>query len=135
MTNALIRQGFETRLKTWADALTPALPIAWQNVPFVAPEGRYARAFLMPSDTERLFVDGTGRQYRGVFQVSFVMVIGAGAAGGQALAASLDAAFSVSITQGGLRIYLLTPFSEQQAMQEDGRWVLPVSATYEALAT
>lgn len=135
MSQALIRRAFETTLKTWADALTPALPVAWENVPFTPPDGRYARAFLLPADTERLFLEGTGREYRGVFQVSLVMTLGSGAAAAESLLASLDAAFSVTITSGGLRVYLLTPFSASSPQPEEGRWVMPVSATYEALST
>lgn len=135
MTQALIRKGFEVSLKTWADALTPALPIAWENVPFVPPVGRYARAFLLPADTESLFFDGTGREYTGVFQVSLAMTIGAGAAAAETLIASLAAYFSVSFTSSGLRITMLRPFSASSPIQEPDRWVIPCSAAYKAVST
>ena len=132
MTQALVRRAFETTLKTWADAQTPALPVTWENRAFEPPTGRYARAFLLPADTESLFLDGTGREYLGVFQVSLVMTIGAGAAAAETLLASLDVAFPLSVTYGGLRVSLIRPFSASSPILEPDRWVVPCSCSYKA---
>lgn len=132
MTQALIRAGFETALKTWADAQTPAIPIAWPNVAFEPPAGRYLRAQLLPAQTKKLTLDGSGRTYRGVFQVLFSMPPGTGAGSVESLAASLDAAFADSFTHGGLRIYLLSPISLAPAIPDPARYLVPVSADYRA---
>lgn len=132
MSHALIRSGFETVLKAWADAQTPAIPIAWPNVAFTPPAGRYLRALLIPASTKKLTFDGAGRTYRGLFQVSFCMPIGVGAGAVETLAASLDAAFTDSFVSGSLRVYLLEPFSMAPALQEPDRYMVPVSATYRA---
>lgn len=134
MSEALIRKAFESTLKTWADAQTPAIPVAWENVSFTPPAGRYARAFVLPSTKERLFLEGGGRMWKGLFQVSLCMTQGAGAGGAEALVASLDTAFASDITVSGLRVYLISPMSQSLPIQEPDRFVIPVTARYEAVA-
>jgi hypothetical protein len=53
MSNAKIRAELETRLKTWADAQTPKIPIAFQNVAFTKPAdgSPYMEPILMPNAT------------------------------------------------------------------------------------
>ena len=132
MSQATIRAGFETRLKTWADAQTPAIPIAWQNVNFAPPVSgaRYVRAFLLPAATQVLSLDGICKTWKGVFQVSFCVPIGVGSGTVESLAASLGAVFSASFVHGGLRIYLIEPFSMASAINEPDRYVVPLSASY-----
>ena len=132
MTHALIRAGFEGALKTWADAQTPAIPVAWPNTVFDPPTGRYIRADLLPARTKRLFLDGSGREWKGVFQALFYMPQGTGAGTVESLAASLDAAFAASFTSGGVRIHLLEPFCIAAALPHTERYVVPVSAEYQA---
>lgn len=132
MSQTIIRAGFETRLKTWADARTPAIPIAWENVPFTPPAGRYVRAFLLPARTQSVTLAKTDREYKGIFQVSFCMPLGTGAGTFESLLSSLDSAFSVVFTQTFVDIYLLSPFSAAPAIQEADRYVIPVSAEYQA---
>lgn len=132
MTQAIIRKGFESRLKAWADAQTPAIPVAWQNVAFTPPAGRYARAFLLPNPTRSETLEKEHRRYEGVFQVSLCMTIGTGASVAEALTASLDAHFDAYFMQDSLRIYLLTPMSAAPALQDGDRYVVPVSASYRA---
>jgi hypothetical protein len=135
MSDALIAQAFETTLKTWADAQTPAIPVAWENVAFTPPAGRYIRAFLLPNKAKSLFLDGSGRTRVGLFQVNLHMPIGTGAAAARTIAAAIDAAFAVTITAGGLRIWLLSPMSAAPAIPQPDRFVVPVSAEYKAFAT
>jgi hypothetical protein len=132
MSQAIIRAGFETALKAWADAQTPAIPVAWQNVTFNPPTGRYVEAQLIPAPAKKLTLDGIGRTYRGIFQVTFRMPIGTGAGTVESLAASLDAAFADSFTHDGLRIYLLSPISLAPPLPAPDRYVVPASAEYRA---
>lgn len=133
MSQALIRSAFETRLKTWADGRTPALPVAWENREFAVPNdgARYCRAFLLPARTQSETLARTDRAYRGIFQVSFYMPIGPGAGAGEALAASLDEAFAHTFTQSSIRVWLRAPFSAAAPLQLQDRFVIPVSAPYE----
>jgi hypothetical protein len=130
MGQETIRKGFETRLKAWADAQTPAIPVAWPNVPFTPPAGRYLRAFVLPAQTQYLSLDGICRTWRGIFQVSFCMPLGTGAGTVEGLVASLDAYFAQTFVQDAQRIYLLEPLSAAPAITEPDRYVVPVSASY-----
>lgn len=135
MSDATIAKAFEATLKTWADAQTPAIPVAWENVEFNPPAGRYLRAKLLPNEAKSLFLDGSGRTRVGIFQVDLCMPIGTGAGSSRMLAASLDGAFAVTLVQDGLRIWLVSPMSAAQGIPVGDRFIVPVSAHYKALAT
>lgn len=135
MSDALIAQAFETTLKAWADAQTPAIPVAWENVAFNPPEGRYVRAHLIPAEARHLYFDGTGRTRKGIFQVDLCMPVGTGAGAARTLVDSLDAAFAITLTAGGLRVWLLRPFSAAPPISKPDRFIVPVSAQYSAFAS
>lgn len=134
MSDALIRAAFESRLATWAAAQTPAIPVAFENVAFTPPAGRYLRAFILPATTISLTLDRLHRQRKGVFQVSIVMPIGTGPGAAQTIAAALDTLFPLTtpMVQGSQRIHLITPMSAGPAIQESDRYTVPVSAQYQA---
>jgi hypothetical protein len=132
MTQAIIRAAFETRLDAWATA--NGLTVAWENRAFSPPATAYARAKLLPARTDDLFFDGTGRDASGLFEVALYMPLGGGPGAGEALVASLDAAFAVSFTQSGLRVTLLTPMSAAAGVQVANRFVIPVSAEYRVVS-
>lgn len=130
MTQAIIRKAFETRLKTWADALSPVMPIAWQNKAFSPPVGRYARAFLIPAPTEARYLLPDDRTYSGIFQVTLCMPLDTGSSAMETLVASLAAAFPHTFTQDSTTIWLTKPFSAAPALPDDARYIVPVSAPY-----
>jgi len=134
MSDATIAKAFETTLKTWADAQTPSIPVAWENVEFNPPAGRYVRAKLLPNETQSTFLDGSGRTRVGIFQVDLTMPIGTGAGSARTLAASLDAAFAVTMVQDGLRIWLTSPMSAASGITHGDRFIVPVSGHYKAFA-
>lgn len=133
MTQALVRKGFETALKAWAAAQTPAIPIAWENVAFSPPEGRYIRAFVLPADTGSIDLAGAHRVYAGVFQITLCLPAGTGPGQAETLLAALDALFPVAtpLIAGGLRIFFSPP-SAAAPLPEPGRYVVPVSIRYRA---
>lgn len=134
MTQARIRSAFESALNAWAEAQTPAIPVAWQNVKFTQPATRYLRAFVLPAETATYGIDGLSREYLGVFQVSIVLPSGQGAADGEAISEELDALFSPStaLTSGGLSVYITRPMSPSSPQQETDRFVVPCSLAYQA---
>lgn len=134
MSKARIRAAFEDRLTTWAAAQTPEIRIAWENIKFTPPEGRYGRANLLPARTVSRDLSGMAREYAGVFQVSLYMPIGSGPGSADALEASLDAAFPVEDTLGDdqFRIYITSPMSAAPALEDADRYVIPVSCMYRA---
>lgn len=134
MSQALIRQAFEVKLAAWAAAQTPAITVAYENVNFTIPTGRYVRAFVLPGESTNLDLECKARRYVGVFQVSLFMPIGVGAGAAGALVASLDTAFSpdTPLTAGGLEVWLTSPMSAGPAQQEADRFIVPVSCRYTA---
>ena len=136
MTTARIAAAFATRLATWAAARTPPLRIAPQNVTFTPPAGTYLRTYLMPARTDSRTLDRVHRGYRGVWQVSVVLAAGTGYGEGYAIAAELDALFPTQppyMVQSGLTVYVTQPMGAAAGLvDDDGRFVVPVSCTYEA---
>lgn len=132
MSDALIRRAFEATLKTWADAQTPAIPVAWENVEFSQPAGRYLRAFLLPATTTSADLGRVNRRYAGVFQISVVMPTGTGAGAASAIVASLAALFSPAapIVVSTLSVWPSQPLSAGPAIPEPDRFVIPCSVPY-----
>lgn len=134
MSDALVRAAFETRLLAWANAQTPAIPVAFENATFAPPPGRYVRCYVLPAPTACETWNGEHRRRMGVFQVSLCMPIGAGPGAAAALTASLDAAFTLAapMTQGSIKVFMLSPMSPAPALQEPDHFIVPVSCTYRA---
>lgn len=135
MSLQIIRTAFESRLKTWADAQVPPLPIAFENRTFTAPaNGRYLRAYLLPAKTNANFLEGTDREYLGVFQVSIVQPLNAGTASAQTIAIALDTLYPISFLEGSTRVYITSPMSAAVPIIEPDAYVLPVSCNFRCLA-
>lgn len=132
MSDALVRAAFETRIAAWAAAQSPPIPVAYENVTFTPPAGRYLRCWLLPVPTQAETFDGLGRLRRGIFQVDLCLPMGAGSGAAQALLSSLDAAFPLTgpMTQGGISVYLLTPLSGAAGRPDGDHYVVPVSCEY-----
>lgn len=129
MSHTLIRQAFEARLETWATA--NSVVVAWENVEFDPTTDQvYAQPFILPGATKDLFLDQTGRDFTGVFQVNLSMPLGTGAGAATALVDSLDAAIAGSFTQGSIRVTRLSPMSPAPPLPVANRYVVPVSADY-----
>lgn len=135
MTTARIRTAFETKIATWAAAQSPALTVAWENKAFTPPAGAYCRASLIPGRTASRDLGGLNRSYTGVFQVSLYLPTGTLSQPGAVLADSLDTAFPVEdpLIVGDLAIFLTSPMSPAAALEDAGRYVVPVSCTYTAV--
>lgn len=133
MSDETVRAAFETRLAAWAAAQTPPVPVAYENVEFDPPKGRYVRCYLIPAPAECQTLNGEHRRRMGVFQVSLCMPINTGPRAATKLVASLDAAFPVGpMAHDGLNVFVLSPMSVAPAIQEPDRYVVPVSCTYRA---
>jgi len=135
MSQSLIRAAFEQKLATWAAAQSPAIPVVYQGVKTPIPTGRYAACYLLPLPTASEFLERADRQYSGVFQVNLFIststTAAAGMAEGEALAASLDTAFGMRLTNGSLVINLTRPMSiDGPAVPDADRDVLSVSCAY-----
>lgn len=136
MTQARIRRAFETAIKAFADAQSPPLAIAFENVQTSQPDPNvaYLRTFLLPAETESGDVARVNRRWSGVFQVSLVMPAGKGPGPGEALLAALDSAFPLAtpLSAGGLTVWIVQPISASPAIPEPDRSVIPCSLRYVA---
>lgn len=137
MTQARIRQSFETALNTWASAQSPVMEIAWENVTFEPPRGRYVRAFLLPAETTSFDVLRATRSYKGLFQITLCMPRGVGMGAAEALIASLDAAMppGTPLTAGGLSVWITEPISAGPAIADADQVQIPLSLYYQAHST
>lgn len=134
MSNVIIRTAFESRLATWAAAQTPPLPIAYENRAFTPPaNNRYLRAYLIPARTESNTLEGTDRDYEGIFQVSIVQPLSAGTASASTIALALDGLYAPHFLEGSTRVYITSPMSIAPAIIEANNYVLPVSCFYRAI--
>jgi len=132
VSHALVRRACEAALKTWADA--EPMPVQWQNKVLDPEPASYLRAVLLPAPTEAPDVEGQGRTFTGIWQVSIVRPLGEGPGPAEAIAAELAAIFKpgAPITVGGLSLYFLQPLSPAAPVDEPGRFVVPCSAAYQA---
>jgi len=134
VSNKLCRKAIESRLATWAAARVPALPVAWENVPFTQPTSAYLRAFLLPATTTGIDLAGAGRTYRGVYQVSVVAPLNAGPGAAEGIADELAALFPLNtrLSVTGLTLQVVTPVTAAQGAQDATNFTVPVSFQYRA---
>lgn len=124
-----IRSELETRLKTWADAQSPKIPIAFEGVPFTKPPGTpFLQAYLMPAVTINPTVDGIRSREVGIFQVNCWVADGKGSAEAEALARNIINLFPLVPKTGTVSIEK-TP-SMASPLIDDGWRVVPVTITY-----
>ncbi len=133
MSQKTIRAALEGRLKTWADAQIPAIPVAWQNVSYTpVANTKYIRAYLLPAETFDGAVTGDYKLYAGIFQLSIYSPDGTGTGPAETIAESLIALFAqnTAIVKSGLTIFIDRTPSMGPSMNETGWHVLPVSIRY-----
>jgi hypothetical protein len=139
MSDRIIRSLFEGRLKTWATARVPALPIAYEDVAFTPPTdgSPYLRAFLLPANTTSEDLEGKHTAYRGVFQVSVVTKAGIGRGAAESIADEIAALFpnNLAMTKTTFTVYVRSPMATASAQQSDTTTTLPLSFTYRADTT
>jgi hypothetical protein len=134
MSQVRVDKGFESRVNAWAAAQVPPIPVAWPNVAFTPPAGRYVRAFVLPGRTDSRDLQGLHRGYVGVFQITLYLPLNDGPRRASALVDSLDAAFPLSdpIVVDGLRLHVTSPMSAAGPLDSPDRYVVPVSCRYAA---
>lgn len=138
MSHKIIRSLLESRLKAWAAARTPALRIAYQNVPFTPNSGEtYLRAFLLPAGTDSNDLAGAHRLYTGAFQITIVTPTGNGPSGAEAIADELAALYPLNdrLVRNSLTALIMTPVEPGPEQTEDTAFALPVSFQYRSDTT
>lgn len=125
MSYALIRQALETRL----NAMSPALPTAWENVSFTPVATGYQRVNILPAETRNPTFGGGMAMETGIMQVSLCYPIENGSATAAARAESLRAWFyrGLSLTASNVTVIIDKTPSIAPAQYEPGLYVIPVS--------
>lgn len=130
MSNASIRAELETRLKTWADAQNPQVPIAFQNSPFTKPaNGPFLEPILIPNETLNKTVAGTRKTHIGLFQVNCWAASGGGMRQVEQLAQSIVDLFPILPKTGTVSIEK-TPEAERPMSDGSGWVIVPVMIKY-----
>lgn len=132
MSHLIVKAAFETRLETWAAAQTPPISVAFENVGFESSSASFVSGFLLPAETVSLSLDGSHRQFTGIYQVSIHSEVGIGLGYALGLAASLDILFPTTtpLVQGSSKIYVTRPMSLGPGIQDGGHLVIPASFQY-----
>ena len=129
MSNAIIAAHFEGILATWAAAQSPAIPVAYESVPFTKPTTRYLECFLIPANTKDVTVDGTRQRYMGTFQINVWVPDGKGRGAGDVIAAALVDLFPIVPKTGNVSVETTPTVS--RAIKDVAGWrVIPVTLTY-----
>lgn len=125
-----IRQELETRLSVFAAALSPPVPVSYENVSFNRPAtGPFLECFVNSGSTVNVTVDGTRTRERGVFQINVWFPSGGGMAKPELLAAQIVAAFPVVPKTGNVSIEQ-TPNTKQALLDVSGWIIIPISCMY-----
>lgn len=136
MSDRIIRSLFDGRLKAWAGARIPPLPIAYEDVAFTPPAdgSPYLRSFLLPANTTSEDLEGKHTAYRGVYQVSVVTKAGEGRGAASLIADELAALFpnNLDMAKASFTVYTRSPMSTAPAQQGDTTTTLPLSFAYRA---
>lgn len=136
MSDKIIRSLFEGRLKTWATARVPPLPIEYEDVAFTPPSdgSPYLRSYLLPANTTSEDLEGKHTAYRGVYQISVVTKAGEGRGAASLIADELAALFpnNLAMTKTSFTVYTRSPMSTATAQQGDTTTSLPLSFVYRA---
>ena len=142
MTTTAIQSVFNAKLRTFADAQTPKLSIATENLDFTPTQGAvYLRPYLLLATPRAaaLGVDAPDYQ-RGIYQVDIMALKGGGWGAAYAIADKLNTALkrgSRLISTGTLAgtTVVVESVAIGPAMVEDTRYKIPVSITFYAYMT
>lgn len=131
MSIPTIRAVFESRLKTWADAQAPVIPVAFQGVGFQKPDKKpFLECFLMPNVVMNRDVSAAHERHLGYFQVNCWAPSGLGMGQAEALAQSVKALFPVVPKTGSVSVET-PPKIDKALVDSTEAWVIvPVLITY-----
>lgn len=125
-----IRLTLESRLKVWADAYSPALPIAAENVNFTKPiNSPFVESYLIPNSTLSRNVTASKMTYIGFLQVNIWTKKDTGTFQAEQIADSLGTMFKHGLKIGNLTI--TNPPSVGRPMLDSAGWIIhPVLISY-----
>jgi hypothetical protein len=130
MSNSTIRSTLETKLKVWADAQSPKIPVAFEGVSFNKPAtGPYLEPLLIPNITSHNELSGQRTTRIGIFEVRCWWPSGKGMGGVEQLADKVATLFPMLPKVGSVSIEN-TPYAEHPQFDESGWIIVPVLVMY-----
>lgn len=130
MSNQTVRVALETRLKAWADAQVPKIPIAFEGSPFTKPSSSaYLEPILMPNTTVHSELAGKRKTSIGIFEVRCWYPSGRGMGGVEQLANNIVNLFPMLPKTGNVSIEN-SPYAEHPQFDESGWIIVPVLVFY-----
>lgn len=125
-------------LETRLQALSPAVPTAFENVPFDPADGAlYQRVNHLINTPRDLAITLDIPEQRGILQVMVCAPLGAGRGAAQARAQAIADHFAPPqrLTGTGVYVELLKTPAIASGLKADERWCIPVSITWSAFRT
>ncbi|MBH8611215.1 DUF4128 domain-containing protein [Pseudomonas mohnii] len=136
MSDRVIRSLFEARLKAWASARVPELPIAYEDVAFTPPANNasYLKIFLLPGNTDTEDLEGKHTSYRGVLQISVVTKSGEGRGASELIADEIAKIYpnNLELSKVDFTVFIRSPMATAGAIHGDTFSSLPLSFQYRA---
>lgn len=130
MSNAIIRSVLETKLKAWADAQVPKVPIAFEGASFSKPTSDfYVEPILIPNVTINQELSGKRKTSFGIFEVRCWHTSGRGMGGVEKLSSEIINLFPFLPKIGKVSIEN-TPYAERPEFDESGWVIVPVLIFY-----
>lgn len=131
MSIALCRQAFEVHLL----GMTPALPAVLENGHYVPTVGTaYQQAFLLPASPDNRTIGRGGKRIDGgIFQVSLMYPLGAGAGASQARALAVQAHFPYGeiLAAGGQTTLITKTPNIKPGRKDEDRWRVDIDIAYQ----
>lgn len=127
-----IRSEIETRLAAWANAQSPKIPVAYENVSFATPvTGSYLEVYMLDGSSRNRGVDAVGVRHTGMFQINCYVPLGGGTTGMAAVEALADAVVALyPVLPKTGTVSVEGPLNASRAMPVDGFMCIPVRGRY-----
>jgi pyruvate/2-oxoglutarate/acetoin dehydrogenase E1 component len=124
-----IRSELETRLKTFADAQIPPIPVAWEGQPFTPPaNGAFFEVKMLASTRVAHSISAENVRTRGNFQVNVVVRDGVGSKVADDLAESVIALYPMLPKTGTVSVE--QPPQKSAAILSLDKRVIAVTVNY-----
>ena len=104
MTQRTIRLEVEAKVKAWAAAQSPTIPIAYENVSFTKPDSTFIELYIIPATTVNQTVNAVRKTLTGLIQFNIYTKEGVGTKKSEELAQALIDLFPVVPKTGTVSI-------------------------------
>jgi hypothetical protein len=104
MTQRTIRLEVEAKVKAWAAAQSPAIPIAYENVAFTKPDTTFIELYIIPATTVNQTVSAARKTLTGLIQFNIYTKEGVGTKKSEEIAQALIDLFPVVPKAGTVSI-------------------------------